>query len=246
MLRRINERTWKQLSELNKDEVRLILPISSLEQHGTHMPVGTDDFISSIGIDTIVENPKLKSDYWLLPAIHYGCSFEHMKFPGTFSISPATLSAMVEDILASMVAHGWKTLVLVNSHGGNQGVLFGSAQTWRYRYGVKIYYVNLLHSAETLLDNVLELPENRDGHAGESETSVLLAGKPEVVNTEALKTQADMTEPIPELLASWLTHELSPTGVLGGATLATAEKGAKLIDAVERKMIEILDGIANE
>ena len=223
MLKRINERTWKQLAALDNDSVRLVLPISSLEQHATHLPIGTDDFISTIGMDSILENPALKPDFWLLPAIHYGISFEHMGFTGTFSLSPATLIAIVEDILNCMRVHGWKTLVLINSHGGNQGVLRGMAQTWRYRFGVKIYYIELLNSARACFKNLLNLPSERDGW----------------------EQQADMTNPLPNYLESWMTAELSATGLLGGASLASPEKGEKLIAAMGSSLIQILDSIAH-
>lgn len=245
MLKRINERTWKQLAALDNDSVRLVLPISSLEQHATHLPIGTDDFISTIGMDSILENPALKPDFWLLPAIHYGISFEHMGFTGTFSLSPATLITIVEDILNCMRVHGWKTLVLINSHGGNQGVLRGMAQTWRYRFGVKIYYIELLNSARACFKNLLNLPSERDGHAGEAETSVLMCGKPNVVDLEAWEQQADMTNPLPNYLESWMTAELSATGLLGGASLASPEKGEKLIAAMGSSLIQILDSIAH-
>ncbi|OQB24051.1 MAG: Creatinine amidohydrolase [Firmicutes bacterium ADurb.Bin182] len=244
MLKRLNERTWQELAALDKLSVRLVLPIASMEQHATHLPVGTDDFISCIAMDAIIDNESLEAEYWLLPAIHYGCSFEHMAFPGTFSLSPATICAIVEDILGAMSAHGWKTLVLVNSHGGNQGILQGMAQTWRYRFGVNIYQIDLLKSARPLLLDDLELPPERDGHAGEVETSVLMSGMPGMVNREALKLQPDMLDALPEYKYSWLTHEMSTTGILGGVSKASAEKGDKIIEAVINSTIRILTEIA--
>lgn len=246
MLKSLNECTWVELASLEKQSVRLVLPIASLEQHATHLPVGTDDFISRIALDRLVNNELLEADYWLLPAIHYGCSFEHMPFAGTFSLSPSTLCSTVEDILAAMSAHGWSTLVLINTHGGNQGILQGMAQTWRYRFGITIYQIDLLNCVRSSLTNDLELSPEQDGHAGEMETSVLLSGMPHLVRRETLMQQPDVLTPLPNYKHSWLTREISPTGILGGASKASAEKGEKIIELLTATILQILNEIAQE
>lgn len=242
MLRRLNEKSWKVLDGLDPAKVRLVLPISSTEQHATHMPVGTDDFINQVLVERLLENPAIKDDYWLLPALHYGCSSEHTDYPGTFSLSPATLTAVVEDLLACMAAHGWKRLVIFNSHGGNVGVLRGSAQTWHRRFGVAVYQVDL-GSSLRLPPEELAFDFDKDAHAGEVETSVLLHAMPKVVDTEAMKTQPDMTDGLPKWTDGWLTRDVSPTGIIGMASAATAEKGRKMLDAgvavVARALAEI-------
>lgn len=244
MLKRINEYCWPELSSFNKHAARLVLPITSLEQHATHLPIGTDDFILNIAMEAIVNNDLLEAEYWLLPTIHYGCSFEHMDFAGTFSLSPSTLCSAVEDILSSMLIHGWKTLVLVNTHGGNQGILQGMAQTWRYRFGIEIYQIDLLNSVRTLLLNDLEIPQERDGHAGEMETSVLMSSMPDLVNMKALEQQPDMLDALPKFKHSWLTSDMSATGILGGASKASVRKGDKIIQSIIKNMIKILNEIA--
>jgi creatinine amidohydrolase/Fe(II)-dependent formamide hydrolase-like protein len=221
-----------------------VLPVGAFEQHGPHLPLGTDTLIIEALLDRVAGNEALKKDFWLLPSIAYGCSMEHMGFPGTITLSPQTLCAVIEDILRSMKDHGWTRLVLLNGHGGNDGILRGMAQSWRYKYGVTIYE---LHIGSDLYNNCsgdLHTPPSIDVHAGENETDIMLASYPAMVNQEELEKKPDtIIESLPPYKDSWLTAEISPTGVIGGASRASAEAGEKLLQAIADTLIGALNAI---
>lgn len=245
MLRRLNEKSWKELDALKKEEVYLVLPISSLEQHGIHLPVGTDDFTMEAALKDLVDCPELKGDFWLLPSIHYGISPEHLDFCGSFTLTPQTLCAVVEDLIHCMTVHGWKNLVLLNSHGGNTSLLHGMAQTWKRKFGVDIFHVDFWGS-DFFNDaaSMLQTPIQLDIHGGEIETSLLLYSRPQVVKEAELKTMTDDLPELPKYRGSWTAKELSPKGALGGATKASVETGKALSEFVKNKVISQLEAIA--
>ncbi|HJJ42086.1 MAG TPA: creatininase family protein, partial [Methanocorpusculum sp.] len=108
MIKNYSGYSWKQIEQIeNKEDCILILPISSLEQHGIQLPLGTDDIILQKILDALIDNPSVIGDYLLLPALHYGLSPEHMDFSGTITLSPKTLISVIEDIIQSIKKHGF-------------------------------------------------------------------------------------------------------------------------------------------
>lgn len=164
--------SWKKHKELPKEEIYAMLPIASIEQHGPHMPVGTDDMIIEYVLRRLTGDERVKPEIYALPPIHYGLSPEHMDLSGTVTLSSQTLILMINDILASLRQHGWKRLIILNSHGGNKAFLHGLAQEWKRNYGLEIYVVETLHAIyDSYAATVMETPPSLEVHAGEDETS---------------------------------------------------------------------------
>jgi creatinine amidohydrolase len=117
---------WEELSvpeieTLDRDRTVLLLPLGSVEQHGRHLPVGTDTMLASAV--SAAASKRLPERIAVLPPSWYGFSPHHMHFPGTVTLRANTLLSVVEDIVGSLVAHGFKRVVLVNGHGGNIGLV---------------------------------------------------------------------------------------------------------------------------
>ncbi|GAA2566144.1 creatininase family protein [Pseudonocardia hydrocarbonoxydans] len=201
-----------------------VLPVGSFEQHGSHLPLSTDTLIAC----AIARRVAADYNLLLLPPVSLGCSHEHAGFAGSVSISSATLAAVVTDVAGSLRTAGVQKLVVVNGHGGNyvlsnvvqeanvedrRMALFPRSEDWR----------DARQAAGMVSDN------HQDMHGGEAETSILLAESPEVVrpNYRDEDNEADDRRFILTVGMSGYTE----SGIIGRPSLATAEKGTKLLDA---------------
>ena len=245
MIHPYRDLSWKAHNAIPKDNAYALLPISSIEQHGPHMPVGTDDFILEYVLRRLTGDPAVQPEIYALPVIHYGLSPEHMDFPGTITLSSQTLSAMIGDILSSLRQHGWQRMVLLNSHGGNKPFLHGLAQEWRRRFGLTVYVMDTCNSLyDRYAAGVMETPPALEVHAGEDETSQLLCAYPDTVHMEELEAGfGKSVGHLPGQKDSWFTAEVDPSGIIGAAHLATREKGEELTALVCRSVVEQLNAM---
>ena len=230
MLHYYRELSWKQHQNLQKENLYAMICIGAIEQHGPHLAVGTDDMIIEYILRRLVGDEEIVPEVYVLPPLHFGLSPEHMNLCGTITLTPETLMAVMGDILASLKQHGWEKLVILNSHGGNKGFLHGMAQEWKRRYGLEIYVLETMHPIYySKAQTVMETAPDMEVHAGEDETSQMLYEFPETVNMKALENGFDRKIPALSLRRdSWFTKEMNSSGIIGGAHLATREKGEKL------------------
>lgn len=189
-----------------------MVPLGSTEQHGPHLPLDTDTRIAAAvarGARTLLEQP------WLVaPAIAYGASGEHQDFPGTISIGTEALTLLLVEYGRSAACWAPR-VVFVNGHGGNVGAL--SAAVGRLRAeGRDACWCPCV-------------APGGDAHAGHTETSVLLHISPSEVLTD--RWLAGNRAPLPELLPAMRrggVAAVSPVGVLGDPTTATAAEGKRI------------------
>ncbi|MGW7368903.1 creatininase family protein [Streptomyces sp. NPDC054841] len=199
-----------------------VLPVGSFEQHGPYLPLMTDTIIAcAVAREIAAAYPVLR-----LPPLTVSCSHEHADWPGTVSMSAATLHAVVRDITESLRRSGVAALVLINGHGGNyvlrnvvqesvgsgtRMALFPGSDDWnaaRDRAGV-------------------QTPSHSDMHAGEVETSILLHEDPELVPSGHMTS--DFVADDRRHLLTLGMRAYTATGVVGRPSLATAEKGKELL-----------------
>jgi creatinine amidohydrolase len=148
-----------------------VLPIGAFEQHGPSLPLVTDTLIAIAIADAISQHHNV----FQLPAITFGCSHEHSTFPGTVSLSPATLAAVVSDICASLAQQGASALIVVNGHGGNY-VLGNVVQQANADGAMRVgLYPSRADWTEARRAAGISSSNHDDMHAGELETSILLA-----------------------------------------------------------------------
>lgn len=244
MIHFFRDLSWKKHSELNKDEIYAMLPIGAIEQHGPHMPVGTDDLIIEYVVRRLTKDERVKPEVYVLPPLHYGLSPEHMDLSGTITLRSSTIKAIVEDILSCLKQHGWKKLIILNSHGGNKPFLHGLAQEWKRHCGLDVYVVDTRH---TIFNNyarsVLETAPELEVHAGEDETSQMLYEYPELVHMEELSAFSGRVERLPRRRDSWFTAEVDPNGIVGAPHLASGEKGEKLTGLILQCVIDQLNSL---
>lgn len=245
--RNIARMTWMEIRDLDKAGAALVLPFGSLEQHGPHLSVDTDLYFSERFLELALERLTDDVKVYRLPMLPISKSNEHVGFPGSFWLSAATMTAVVQDIAASALASGFRRLVLWNCHGGNRALLEVLARDVRAQTGLMAFQVFPPATAPDPLP-VTEAEAAFGIHAGDWETSVMLALSPDRVRQDRLEAA------YPEFVArrlsleftgatvAWLTRDFQPTGTWGDATIATAERGRIRVE----KVLEALCGILTE
>jgi creatinine amidohydrolase len=218
----------------------VLLPVASTEQHGPHMATGTDALL----VAEVCRRVALRIDGVVAPTLWVGLAEHHMSFGGSFTLRLSTYQALLADLLASIRRAGFGRVVIVNGHGGNMTALNAMSAELSLGSGLELAVTTYFLLAEAAMAPHLE---DQPGvlHAGEAETSMMLALRPESVDTARL---AEATGPMPErgsALASplhrWRSFaELSTTGVIGDARRATALKGEHLLEAAATALAEQL------
>jgi creatinine amidohydrolase len=199
-----------------------VLPIGSFEQHGRYLPLVTDTVIAC----TIAREAAAAHPVQLLPPLTISCSHEHAAWPGTVSISAATLHAVVRDIAGSLRRSGITSLILVNGHGGNYVLRNVVQESEGSGTRMALFPGSADWSAARDRAGVLT-PSNSDMHAGEVETSILLHAHPELVRP-GYETSDFLADDRKHLLTLGMPA-FTESGVIGRPSLATAEKGKQLL-----------------
>jgi creatinine amidohydrolase len=198
----------------------LAVPVGATEQHGPHLPLSTD---TDIAVGLCERLARSREDVIVAPPVAYGSSGEHTGFPGTLSIGQDALRAVLVELVRS-AATTYDGVILVCGHGGNAAPVSSAVAQLR-REGHDVLAVGPSWEG--------------DPHAGRTETSLMLALRPESVQME--RAVAGDRRPLSELLPSLRqagVRSVSATGVLGDPTGATAAEGHQLLDALAATLVE--------
>jgi creatinine amidohydrolase len=254
-------RHWSDLSTadfaaLDTARAIAVLPVAATEQHGPHLPLSVDtDIVNGVIAAAL---PHLAPDLpaLFLPTQAVGFSPEHTRFAGTLTLKAETLMRVWTEVGECVAASGVKKLVLFNAHGGQVGALDLVARDLRARLGLLVYSVNwfnlpLRDAQGRDVNAMFSAEEHRFGiHAGEIETSMLLALRPERVRMDQAgyfrsASQARAADfPIlgngKSAKLGWQMQDYNAEGAVGNAGAATADKGHALLDAAGRALAALL------
>lgn len=233
-----------------------VLPVAATEQHGPHLPLKVDSALVDGVVRACLPHLAAQVPALFLPTQSVGLSPEHARFAGTLTLKAETTIRLWTDIAESVAASGVKKLVLLNSHGGQVGVMDIVARDLRARLGMLVYSVNwfglpLVGPNGEDVNALFSAHEHRFGiHAGDIETSMMLALDPACVDMAQAQNFASTSETRAQQFAilgngksaklGWQMQDYNPAGAVGNAAAATADKGRAVLDAAGRALAQLL------
>ena len=235
--------TWPEVRrEIENGRDTVVVAFGAVEQHGHHLPLGTDAFFG----DELSGKLAERLDAFRAPTVRVGCSRHHLAFPGTMSVEEETFHALVGDILRGWSGHGFKRVVLLPTHGGNFAPLAAALEKLGPLDGTRVVAISdlgLLVQATLGLGDELGVPPSEGGiHGGEWETSMMLSLHPELVQMDRAVPgyTGDLESGIQRFLGDGV-HTLSETGVFGDPRNASAEHGRIYTDRLLDLVTELVE-----
>jgi creatinine amidohydrolase len=227
---RWSARTTEEIGVAARAGAIAVLPVGATEQHGPHLPAGTDTMLA----ERVSLAAAARTGNVVLPALAYGCSLGHTsRWPGTISLHPGTLSAVIADIGRWAHASGFRKLALVNGHATNGPPCQSALLQLRYELpDLRAMFVSLFDLSPAIAARYAR--DAPDFHANEAETSLVMHLDPAAVHLDAAVDEPDRT--IGRVLL-YPMPAVTRSGVVGAPSTATAESGAELF-------AELVDALA--
>lgn len=244
--------TWTEIQEMpDKANTLIIQPIGAIEQHGPHLPLIVDAAISVAVVGKALTELDPKIPAFSLPPLYYGKSNEHWHFPGTITLSVQTLIAVITEVAESVYRAGFRKFILVNAHGGQPQVLEIVARDLHQNYQDFLIFPLFVWRVPNAAEKLLTPKELEFGiHAGDAETSLMLSILPEQVKMDRAVVEYPHGLPADSVLSmegqlpfAWTTQELTSSGVLGDATVATAEKGEMILESLAKSWVRVFEDV---
>jgi creatinine amidohydrolase len=221
--------TWPEVEEGIEETDLVIVPTASIEQHGPHLPLSVD----TIRAEQLGQRIATELDCFLAPVIRPGLSAHHMDFPGTITLDEETFKGLVRNYCESLVQHGFASIALFTSHGGNTDALAEIVEKLDRELDASVFVAGtrdgLMDARTGAMDKFDVTPEESGAHAGAAETAFLLE-----TNTELVETTDGTTGflgDVSEVSIGDGIDAISENGVLGDPECATVEQGERLIEA---------------
>ncbi|WP_436934065.1 creatininase family protein [Halovenus marina] len=238
----LGDMAWPDLGEYLDDESLALVPLGSTEQHGPHLPEGTDHLIA----EGLARKAAERTGYLCTPTVNIGVSPHHRQFDGTMWVDAPVFRDYVESLTRNLSYHGIDRVVYVNAHGGNVDHLREVGR--RLRDEEVMYAIEWMWD-ESIPDLVDDLFTHNGPHGGPKETAMIQHLHPELVHDDRLEDARDggLTDID---AAETRTHgartfydaiDNTDNGVLGDQTDATAEKGEELFEAATEQLIQLCD-----
>ncbi len=230
--------TMAAFDEGRKTCQTVILPCGALEEHGPHLPLGTDALHAVALANAAAERIPV----WAAPPIYYGLCRSSSLHPGTVGIQGSTLQAMVKDVIRGFHGWGMRRAVILSGHAGGThmaALIDAGEQLLLELPGIRLAVLSVLDLGKTAWEGLLETP--RDSHAGEMETSVMLKLHPEWVTGSAPEEYPSFPEHIlvRDKRAFW------PGGVWGNPAAATVDKGGAFLERSVEALIGLIQKLEN-
>jgi creatinine amidohydrolase len=235
------ELTWSDVAALDRN-TPVVFPVAALEQHGRHMPVFTDSLL--MGEIARRAELELKDDVLFAPLQWLGNSHHHLDFPGTLSAEPRVYLDLLCGLLENFIAHGFRRLVILNGHGGNdvpgKQAVFEVRQRHRDRGDLLLLFATYWNLVADPSKAHPGLQQQVMGHACEWETSMVLRLNSGLVKGLASVGEVPFGNPFEPASRGWIMTDRSEPGHVGDPTLASAEKGEALFEAFTTGTVSML------
>jgi creatinine amidohydrolase len=241
------DETWPELGSYFESESLALVPVGSTEQHGPHLPEGTDHLIA----EALAREAADRSGYLCTPTVNIGVSPHHRQFHGTMSVDAPVFRDYMESLTRSLAEHGIDRVIYVNAHGGNVDHLREVGR--RLRDAGEMYAIEWMWN-ESIPDLVDELFETNGPHGGPKETAMIMHIAGELVREGRLEDARDGG------LLDWENGagrqfgartfydsiDNTENGVLGDQTDATPEKGERLFEAATEQLVNLAEWLADQ
>lgn len=236
--------TWPAVDSLSRD-TPVVFPIAALEQHGRHMPVFTDSLLTN---ELMRRTEARVGDRVLFaPLTWLGNSHHHMDFPGTLSAEPRVYIDLLNGLLENFIAHGFKRLIFINGHGGNdipgKQSVFETRQKHRDRKDLLLLFATYWNLGAEPWKRDPSIQQRVMGHACEWETSMILRIRPELVIDHTNTTDVPFGNAFEPASRGWTMPDRSEPGHVGDPRSATAEKGEVLFSCFTDEVVKLLDRV---
>ena len=223
--------SWPDARDAIRQASVALLPVGAIEQHGLHLPLGTDWYIAS----RIAQETTEQDGLLLLPGFAVGVSHEHRQFWGTLTVSPTELRDQAMAVARSLGDHGLRRIVFVNGHASNCAPLEAAAQRLRCD-GIYAFVFNWWQS---IAATIAELFPEPTSHAGSLETSVMLVIDPDLVREERFDKASESTEwgrYVEGVQVGFDVADFSDQGNVGDPRLADVENGMRVLMAARESL----------
>jgi creatinine amidohydrolase len=245
----IADMSWGEIKERVQPNTVVVIPVGATEQHGPHLPLGTDSYLVTASVRQAAERVADKIGILVAPTLPFGFSAHHMDFPGTLSVTIPTYVALLTELVECLIQHGLRKILLLNGHGGNHEAIQAVARQITERHRVMIgaaTYWNVAHAKLEAAD--VKAVGGAPGHASGFETSCMLVVAPELVNLERLPRE-DQSIPaqnqgrrtLAGLGVMFTPHATQhpPSGIWGDPTLVRPDRGPVFVRAVVDALAEL-------
>lgn len=225
----LQEQPWPVIDGLARD-TPVVIPIAAVEQHGHHLPLFTDSMLLG---EIVRRTEQTMSDQVLITPLQWlGNSHHHLDFAGTLSAAPRTYLDLLDGLLENLVVHGFRRILLLNGHGGNdvpaKQVVFEVRQRHRERADLLLLAATYWALGADPRAGGPPLQQEEMGHACEWETSMMLRIAPHLVGDYAGCEVIEPGNPFLPATRGWITKDRSSVGHIGWPQVASAEKGEHL------------------
>ena len=249
------EQSWPTLTQVDKD-LPVVIPLGACEQHGPHLPV----FVDSIQVSEIARRieQRLSDQILLAPTLWLGCSHHHKDFAGTLTLPPSLYIQVIQEVVRSVLRAVFRRILLLNGHGGNttpgtaalsELVAMDDAADDAYLALATWWQI----AGEVIRPEMVGVTQPVVAHAGAYETSLIMALRPDLVDTEKIKARS------PVLKDKWFNsdddagkrlavfrrfHRFTADGPMGKPEEASVDSGNKILEAVTAEITQFLQDYA--
>ncbi|GAK03881.1 creatinine amidohydrolase [Geomicrobium sp. JCM 19037] len=247
----LQDQKWKDVENYLTERQDIIIPVGSVEQHAHHLPMGTDSYVSIAVAESVAE----KTGTLIAPPVWVGWAPHHMAFPGTITLRPETLTALLTDIANSLIYHGFKRIHIINGHReANLPPIKTAATKVRNHTGAYISVIDPFYIAKEIAVEIRQSEPGGVGHAAEMETSHMYYLHPELCDPEAASKNIHQShrylnhDPFVETDKVFVPSDIHTyretakgIGVVGDPTVSTKENGKVYHDRLVASVSEFID-----
>lgn len=247
----LSELTWQEAEQVARQGAVVVIPTGAHEQHGPHLPLATDALLVTAVARRAAE--LAQTQVFCAPTLWLGFSPHHLDFPGTISLSTGTYLSVAAEICRSLWQHGFHRLVLLNGHGGNTAPLRTMLFDLRAREGIHAVVASYWELAIPFITSWRRSEIGGINHACEMETSLMLYLREDLVRQERVLRHV----PAPRsaylgrdlvaggrAVAGSRVRDISASGVVGDPTVATADHGRELLEAIVTEVARFFEEVA--